>query len=261
MTIAIKRENNSKRIAWIWAIFIVATLNTILNILFLFGWVDVFWGSVGDVTVNNGNGYTIIYWFTHISYISSCLVIVWSGYELVCNYILKREVPSIFRYYTILWITITMVCFMPQWPFFFTKTWKHWFGGQMEPGWPGTETNLYIYEVLDMFQVTVMHFVVAIMCIVFYAKHDGKTEKITKTQISNFAIMSIVFLIMYWMYCGIATYNGAKEPYPILNWNPDDLDKWPIYLQVLSCLGFGILYYAINIPVLKFLNKRTRQLG
>lgn len=101
-----------------------------------------------------------------------------------------------------------------------------------------------------------MHAVVPVICIVWYAKYNGRQEKMNKTDISNFITISVVFMILYYLFCLTATYYGVKEPYPIININPDDIDKWPLWAQVGGSIGFFALYFVINVPVLQRLKKR-----
>lgn len=254
-----ERKNLIGRTIWLWLIFIVVLSNTILNIMFTFGWVDIFWGASDDIP-NNGHGYTIAYWWSHISYISSVLITTWSAYELVCHYLYPdHKTNFVFRFYSVVWITITMVSFMPQFYWFYKDEFKSLIDGYIPDDWPGTDAARYIYVVLNIWQGFVMHAVVPVMVLIFYSLYDGRTDRVTKKQIKTFAIVSICFLLYYLIYNAIFTYQGGKEPYPILNWNPDDTNKWPIPVQILCCLGFVLVYYSWILPPLYFMKRRTEK--
>lgn len=85
----IESKSNKFKYGILIFIFVFSLILLFINWLILFGWADKKMEINHDLA-NNGNGYTIAYWFVHLSYWQLIFIIFWSGIEL-SRYIYKRQ--------------------------------------------------------------------------------------------------------------------------------------------------------------------------
>ncbi len=244
--------SNAQKI-FIWGLCIFSWLILIDCFFFLEFWYAKRHGLENGFHIFNTD-YSILHWFTKISYISCILVVIWTTWEVVGHYNENYKPKFVVRYVAVAFIVATMI----------GESWK--LPQAMEPRWssmmdaifndgPWTGTWGFWYSFLDFVQFLSIHITIPILSLIYvciyrdieYGEEDVKTIVITINAM----------MIGWWLYCGFVTLLGVEYPYPILDWTPHGphaqgkADAFELWFQLLA---FWIVVGVCNLVVIQSLN-------
>lgn len=256
------------RKVFIWFLFIYATLTFLDCFVFL-----EFWYSKNEGLKNGfifwDTSYSIFYWFSHVSYISSMLMAIWTGTELLGLYYPKYRMRTVWKYYVLLFSSFTM-CFGGWYMITVVHgSIDNMFDSIAEGKWFGMEGAIYWF--MNWSQFLSIHSILPMLCItygVMYRKNDVTKKDIVRSQIFVAAAIT-----GWYVYCGIGTLFGMQSPYVIIDWTPNDgaskTDPFPIAYQMyiwLLCYAFVpltgmiiLICYNVN-PERRGYSKKTIKL-
>ncbi len=233
-------------------IFSFSIILLLINWLILFDWADRKMEINGDLA-NNGNGYTIPYWLIHISYWQLIFIIVWSGLEIFIGD--KYDLFAL-RYFAVMWAMTVLSLFAYSYYGFLKGNINRLINGVSGTGWESVPWIWYI--VLDIFQLTCIHYVVPSVSLCWLIKYGMPGADRVKENRNNFFIWSYVFIVSLFVYSMIVTSMGVKAGYPLMDWPHDPFINgqtstygWPIWLQLTIDLLFIPTFYLSHYWIME----------
>lgn len=267
-----KQERSRNEKIFIWFIFIFSAIVLLDCFFYLEFWYAVrldgeYIGgiSLGPIhiggewhTSQNGfhilnTDYSIFYWFSHVSYLSCLFITLWSGFEVLSLYIPKYRPKFIFRYFALFWITLTMVGESALLPSMMQPRWQHMMDAIFRDGaWTGVDG--FWYSFLDFFQFISIHITIPIMVIIYAIIYPNRNME--KRDVMTGTYFMSGFMIGWFFYCGFFTLLGMQGPYPIIDWTPDGVNDWSLWIQIICCILGLAVFTSLTYGVLNSLNSK-----
>lgn len=133
-------------------------------------------------------------------------------------------------------------------------------------GWEAVPWIWYI--VLDIFQLTCIHYVVPVISLIWLIKYGMPGSEKVKENRVYFFIWSYVFCISIFVYSMIATSTGVKAGYPLMDWPHDPFSNgqtatygWPIWLQIAIDILFIVTFTLVHYWIMEaYIRKQESKL-
>lgn len=253
-----KDVKKKQKYGFISFVFILSIFTFVLNITFLFNWVDTYWSITG---MYDGRGYTLTYYFMHISYISLIFILIWSSIEITVPFEYREsEWLFIIRYFTALWSMIVWFIFIWIYPqFIWEDLVTLWTGDIHIAHWDPEimPISAYMYSLINILQITLIHTILPILCFVYFIKNGLLKKEISKRGLSAFLIISNIFMFIYYLYTAWATTQGYKAPYIFIDFGPVHIHENHLkyWFQICIAILFLTTYNIFNIFLFIFNNK------
>ncbi len=243
---------------YLWLIFSLTIFALTINIVFDFTIVNQYH------YIKDGENYTILHWLSFFTHWSNILVFIWSSYELINIYILKKESANAYfkqlTFSTIILVgiiafpTIYMIAIINDFEVLFQiKDLKEWNSSDLH-----FSQELYVF--IDAVITTIFHVVVPLLCLFYFIKNGRLSKELNKDETNRNILFNMIYIVIYFIWVFILTFFfNVENPYPFENfghYNKIYIDFISIFINVY----IGILFIVINKVLIKFNNSFYKNL-
>lgn len=186
--------------------------------------------------------YSIVYWFLHISYLTSIFMSIWALFELLSINNEKLRPRFYLRYFVLVWSFILLIVSGLTIPINSSMQERigvivtlfhcdNWF-----------RTGGMLYSVLDLFQFSSIHLFLPILIITYCIRNPY--NEITNDEVKKGIAIFASYMLTWWILTGSATLLGMNGPYTIINWNKDSLTMKIWFQLIIDFIAFFIIVFS-----------------